>query len=737
MEKTRFLTEEEKQRGVKGLVQFQSFNGMGYSFLGDTTVYLLAIMYGASNVQLGYISSAAFLSGIFLPLVPRLFAGRNIVAVLSTAWILRGLVCIGYTGLYFLEGRAAVYLILAIYTSFSVIRTAGVVMFRPMMRMISTNANQGQVVGKSDFAFQSSAIFSRGASFLITSFERFSGLNGLMGLQLIGVLSNTLAGLSVRKIPCRETVEYRKGAGVLSQLRTAGKNKNLLRALILQWLSIAVLVLANLTIPFVRSRLSFTTSEVFLFSMGITLATILAAMFVRTFADKIGSRPLIIITSLFTLIFTAVWAFLPETLGKVIYFIPGILLMFMVSTSRMLIGKLMIQVMPDDDRIGFNSMVDFITALISLILGVAGGRLIDYGPDGGTLLLNGYTWTFALGALLSFLIFLLTLHLEESDTMEEKDAAALLLSIDGLRAFMHISKLQRISDPIRKQTVLLSIGSNRNDVATSEIRRMLLSPFSSEKAELIRSLFYNPRPSLLPLLLEEAADYDSYTQNEAIFALGAYKSAETEKLLLKLLESSSARVRASAAKALGGIGHTASLGRISAMFLGEQDVRNRMNYTIALSNMDPDGEYLQDLFSSRMQEGSRRFRQSLFSLNAELLNYTPDLAHLFQLGNARKGAGLRDFLDETRDHPNFMSRHPELVGWFRTEQYGKIVDFCRTIMVDSGIRFTEPMTVEARRRSTIRKSITACCERFNTDAKTNYDFILALLYYTYQVVKPD
>jgi MFS family permease len=735
MEKTRFLSDEEKLRGVKGLVRFQSFNGMGFNFLGDTTIYLLAIMYGASNVQLGYISSAVFLSGIFLPLIPRLFQGKNIVSVLAWSWTMRGLVCIGYAALFFLNDTAGVYLILSIYTAFAAIRTVGVVMFRPLMRMISTNTNQGTVVGRSDFAFQTSSIVSKTISFIVTAFEQFSGVIGILLLQLLGVITNTAAGLSLRRIPCRETVEYHKGQGVLVQFRTAARDRNLRRVLFLHWLSIAVLVLSNLAIPFVRNRLFFSTSVVFLFSMGITLATILAALFVRTFSDRIGSRPLIVISSLFTFGLTAVWVIIPETMGKFFYFIPGFLLMFTVSVSRMLVGKLIIRTMPDDDRIGFNAMVDFVTALVSLALGILGGKLIDFGPDNGGILLNGYSWTFLLAALLSLAIVIFALKVEEKESMGERDAAALLLSIDGLRAFMSISKLQRIEDPVRKQTVLLSIGSNRNNLATGEIRRMLLSPFSSEKAEMIRALFYYPRASLLPLLLEEAAEFDSYTQNEAIFALGSYRSKETETLLLSLLDSDSARVRASAAKSLGRIGHRESLAHITELAHEEQDIRNLMNYTISLHHMDEQGLYLENLFRPSIQRRRKRFRQSLYSLQADLLHLTPDLARLFQLGNVRRGAGLRDFLDETRDHPEFLGSHPELVAWFKADEDRRITQFClgtAETAAAQGLSSSSQLS-EAHRRG-IRTAVISLCTA--EVEKLEYDEMLALLYFTYQIVKP-
>ena len=739
MKKTRFLTKEEKAQGGKHLDQFQLLNGMGFSFLGDTPVYLLAIMFGATNVQLGYISSALFMSGIVIPMLPRLLAGKNIVQVMSTAWLIRGLVCLGYLLLFFLQGQPAVYLILLLYTSFSILRTVGVIMYRPVLRMITTNNNRGEIVGRVTFISQVASIFSKTVSFIVTAVEQLSGITGIIGLQMGGVIVNSFAAFRVRKIPCRETIEYRKGRGMLVQLKDSFRSKEMRRVLILQWLFTSVTVLLGLTIPFLRNRTGLSTSGVFLYSMGLTLGTIFSAMLVRTFADSIGSKPLMIVGSIISTVLILCWAAAPETLPWFVYFVLGFLVIFMINTNNMLISRLVIKYMPEKEAVGFSSMVNFIIAIISLILGVAGGRLIDFGPDGSAVLLNQYSWTFLLAAGLSMLSFVFTLRVSDSSSLSGKDAASIMLSVYGLRAYMNISRLQKIEDPVRKRTVLLSIGSNRNDVATSEIKRMMFSPFSPEKGEMIRGLFDRPRPSLLPLLLKDASDVGSYTRNDSVFSLGAFPGKETETLLVSLLDCRDAIIRSSAAKSLGRIGHTASLDRVREYFAGETDIRCLMNYFIALKNMDAEGAYLLELFSTRWVGKPVSFRQSLYALNAEFMHFAPELSHLFQLCNSRKGSGMRDFLDETRDHPDFLAAHQDLIGWFDDYEFSPIIDFCRRVLIGH-----QPESYRARIKESIINRIEVPVLNGNPAGSSDehmyeidYDDLLAIFYFTYHVVKTE
>lgn len=70
MARTRYLSDSEKRLGQKYLYTSEIYNGLGFSMLGDTIVYILAVRFGASNLALGYIASAMYIVGIILPSWP-------------------------------------------------------------------------------------------------------------------------------------------------------------------------------------------------------------------------------------------------------------------------------------------------------------------------------------------------------------------------------------------------------------------------------------------------------------------------------------------------------------------------------------------------------------------------------------------------------------------------------------------------------------------------------------------
>ena len=89
MNGTKYLRESEKQIGRRAMVIEECINGIAYPLLGDTIVYLLAVQFHAGNMALGYISSASYIAGIVLPLVPLPFRGRNQVKSQMFCWYIR------------------------------------------------------------------------------------------------------------------------------------------------------------------------------------------------------------------------------------------------------------------------------------------------------------------------------------------------------------------------------------------------------------------------------------------------------------------------------------------------------------------------------------------------------------------------------------------------------------------------------------------------------------------------
>lgn len=735
---TKFLSEEERRKGQKNIYNFQALNGMGFNFMGETPVYLMAIHFGATNIELGYISSVIFLTGFILVGLPRLLAGRNLVKVQSAAWFIRGLVVLLYFALLFLSGRPAVLLILIVYTLFCSARMVGIAVWNPIIKMVTTSQNRGEFLAQNNILNQSASVISKLTSFIVTSFQLFSGIIGILLLQIIGVFFNTAAAVQLRKAPCRETVEYRRGRNIIVILKESLGRRDRRYPLILKWVAVAVIVLNGLTIVFIRKEAGFNSNLVFLYSMVMSLAIILSGLFARTFSDRMGSRPLLIGMSVLLAVSYVVWILLPVSgsmdLPVYLYFILGFFTNFFLWSGNVLVSRVLVNTMPEDESFSYNAMTNFVTAFFSLFSGIIGGLLIDTGQRGELVLFNTYSYLFTFAMILSLLLVVLSLRLIDKGSMSARETAAILFSFEGMRAYMDIGKMNTTEDPVKKRTVLLSISQNEAPIATEEIRHIIASPLSSGKGEVIKSLFSHPRPALLPELLKEAGDNGSYHQLKAVFALGAYPGKETEQILLQLLDSCDISVQSNAAKSLSRIGHNESLDKVRLNADKADHAWDKINFLIALKNMDPGGLVFRNIFtdSSGFQDGL--FRQTYYSLTAKLLDLKPLLTDIYNSKNMKSGDGVKNFLEQTRDLDFFYRRHKDLKSWFKNGSWDDIWKFCLNSLKSNDNELTSlsgPMknlrtavVNEAGRRSSIPVE----------ENKSVYDDALAAVYFTYQIL---
>lgn len=728
--KTQFLTQEEKRIGQKYYYRFQMLNGAGFNFLGDTIVYLLAIHFGAGNLQLGYIASAPFITGFFLPIIPRLLAGKDILKVQAVSWFFRGLTGLGYSLLFLLSGQRAVWLILLLYSLFCMFRLVGVVVINPMMKQISSARTRSRVISQVNISFQSVAIAAKLFSAAVTTLQRFSGVLGLILLEFLGFVFNTLSVFQLRKVPSRAVIDYRPGRTLFSVLRDALRQRDQRLILLLGWLNTSIMVLNGLITPFLRIEMHFRTNLVVLFSAAAGLAVVCAGLYTRSFGDRLGSRVFILLDSALLVLIFILWMFIPEGTPPILVILLGFSGIFLISANRMFTNRMFLQQIPEEEGIVYNSMNNFMAAIATSMFGFIGGMSIDALQGGRLQLLlesspfNAYALLFAITAACCAVNFLLALLLHEDVGISGKETAAMLLSIDGIRAYSAIGRLNRITDPLKKKTVLYSIGSNANRAATEEIRRSLNEPFSNDKRDMIISLFEHPRKMLHEELCRIASDEDSYQQREAVFALGAYPGERTEEVLLSVFKNAdSPLLRSTTAKSLARIGSSVYRRQIEESFRSRNPILIQMNYAIAMKNLDPRKMFREGLFLAMEQGRSAAYRQTMYALFADMMQYEPSLSEIYQEQNMETGSGLADFFEDARDVRKILDDYDELRTWFADRELAPIILWCVGELGQIELQGLGAAISDAILKAAEQP------ERFI------YDDALACFYFTYQLLR--
>lgn len=723
-QRTIFLSRSERRVGGRLFLRFSGFNGLGISFLGDATVTLLAIYFGAGNMELGLISAMIHISGIVLLVVPRIFQGKNVVNVGFWAWISRGVVCLPYAFLPFLRDKAAVALIMTVYALFCLSRTTGVSMVNTVLKRLTVSRTQNDLIFRNSSSFQGTSIISRFISFGILSLKQFSELAGLLILPIFGFVANIAAALTFRRIPNRTRVDYVKGESLLVILRRSMHSRPARRVLFLRWISLSQAILFAMAVPFLRRSVGLNAAQIFLYTIAVGLAAFLSSMSLRSIANKAGSRPMLFYTAIPCVPLFLWWSFIPNHFNIEVYAIAGFATMFFVNTVTLAANRLLVNITPDEGAVGFNSMETFVTSVLALILGFGAGFLADLSQDLTAILsINDFGLVFLPAAIGSAIQIYLVYHIEEPGSMGLAESARVITNIDNLKTLQVISNLENTADPVKRKTLVHSVGHSQAPVASSEIEKILAEPLSQEKGELIDALFLTQRPELADFLREEAADPTSFHRDKAVFALGAYPCEATEKLLTELLSDKDPRIKSAAAKGLGRIGSKKQLKRISELWRNTEELHERLDYMIALFYMDSDRHYLDDVFSSRFADSGERTERTVMTLVSQQFGMSPPLGSLYREEMSKEGQGLNLLLEESRETRFLLEHGTRLADFWELKSFEKIWDLCRKALNDAS---PPPELI----------SMTRALKQFPTDRADSAN-ALAVLYFTYQILTAE
>jgi hypothetical protein len=679
--KTHYLSQEERDTGLKYFSIFTLLNGLGFGFLADTVVYLLAIHFGASNMQLGYISSIIYLSGIMLIFTPKIIAGHNLVRVFFWAWLLRGFFCLINAAVLFVSGQIAVAIILISYSLFCLSRTVGASLNNPVIQSISTTENLGNILTHNTAYNNFGSILGRIASYILMSIAFFKGLFGLMVLQGLGILFNTIASLFLRKVPCRETIQNAPGHNILSHFKRGLFDKKKFIPLMLFWNNLSVMVLAGFVIPLLRKTIGFEENTVFLYTITTAIATTCAMYLMRPFIDKVSLKPFILANSFLNVLFFSIWSFIHPGTPVYSIFILGFFFMFLNGMNQSVVNRILISSIPHTDKVNYNSMVYFIAGIIALLFGIAAGALGDIGENHHPLFFNHYYLIFGVAIVFSVITFILALSLDGRSPNFFQSPQNIVRTFRNIKSLFDVYHLEMAKDPEERQSILMSLKYRSAPFAIAAIRKILKNPLSSETEEVLKSLFVKPRIKLLPDILECANDKGFYHRATAIFTLGAYPNPEVAKSLIEHLDDESPRIRSNAAKSLARIGNKDHLEKIIALSESkENSTWDILNYIISIFTIDRNSSYLYKIFGIAHYYSDKSYNQSIFSMFARVMGCIPELSSIYQSENCERFSGLKVLLDEARQFDVFYKNTGLIKENFLNKNYSSIWDLFKSIL---------------------------------------------------------
>lgn len=652
---TKYLSEKEREKGQHHFALYEVWNGVSIGLLGDTLVYILAVYFSANAFELGYISSALYITALIVPFIAPLLVGKNINRIMTVSWYLRGFLCIGHLLLLFTTGKLAVIVLLIVYSLYAALRAVGMTMYDAISKSITTIRNRGSFYAKANICYNFSTLVTKLFAVFVMQFSPLSSLYTIIVLQMIGIVGNTIASYEVSKVPCRITFDYSKDNSFKEGLKIVIGDKEIATRVFIRFLQVTVIVMMGMNVPFMSTALHLSDSGVVLFTVEAMLAYVLAGVVVQALSDKMGSKPLIISSSVLFIFASLCWAFFPVSLGVLPFFIAGFFTSFSMQLVYLLSTKMTADVIPEKGAGSFTVIVNVGMAVFSLAGALLSGLFVNLGENSSIgkipYVINDYSICFFSCTILSFGVLLLSICMKEKGAQKTKT----LFSREGLQAVSTISRLESGVDPLQRRRLIMNLSENTAIIAKDEIRAKLHSPYSRDARDIIKTLTLKRDDYFVGDLVELAKNDDSYVQTDAILALSTYKdSALSYNALVYVMQNSLwSSARSIASRSLSYFdGSSEYLPLVEEAFSKSIHIDVVVDYLVALYNMDKEKKICTSIFDYTTKGKSVYFRSTLYAFFDTLISdETPRLARLYEYINL--GTPISDvisnFLEDLKD----------------------------------------------------------------------------------------
>ena len=689
--RTDVLSARERTLGLNYFMKHITWNGLGVFLLNQTIVSLMAIHFGATNLELGYIGSAFHVAGVASLFVPRLFRGVRINKLFGWGWMIRGFTAVLYVFLLFMSDLPARIFILVVFTAFCLSRAIGVSVAHAVQGDFMRLRDASGALVKLNIRLAWAQLVSQLLSFALLSVAVFEGILGLIVITLIGVAMNTVAAWYLLKLPGRGIVEPKPERSTFQTFLWSMKRRQHAIPLLVHALGMGLVVLFGFQVVFMRRVLGLPNNIAILLVVLEAVSALIANSALKPFADSIGDRPLLVISSLGLTVVALIWAFIPPTLPLPVYFVLGFTAFLFKRSLLTLKGSVMIKSVPEHNRIAYTSSANVMLATIALVIGLAGGALADAAALFPGFVVHDYTFTFLLTAVLSAVTVILSTHLPGDRDLSLRETADIMFSVRNLRAFIDAYQLDFAADDAQRETLLLSLERSSTTVATYRLRERLLGAHVSERERVLRTLFRSPRPELLPDIVAEARDHASFTRREAIFCLGAYRDPVAEAALREIAGladppagDSDIEAVCISLKSLSRIYRALDseddrteplrqevLVRIRHLLEGEQNLpyRGRLDLRLAEAILDPVGPQLVTLFEDAARPESPSFATTRFMITFRRLGFEPGLDGYLRAEVRNPDRGFEELVEDASEFAVFKAQRAQLLRWASLGEY--------------------------------------------------------------------
>ncbi len=654
--KAKHLTPGELEKGRKYFLIFLIFNFIAFPFLSGNIITLIGLKLSVGNTLIGILSSAAYISFLFLLIGKILIRKRGAVHLLSTYYTARNLLMVPVLFLPFLEQSG--YHILSIIVlsvsvfAFNVCRGIQLTSDNPIVTELGGNKEQGGFFSR--LLLVSYAIAGITGIFMAYILKGDPGLTRYIVIIAVGLGSGLIGSRFIRGIP--EPKESATGIRekLLNSFTASIKEKNFrLYYTILLLGFFTTSMITPFLIVYFKELYAVSDSRILVFNIFGNAGALIMALISSYSVDKLGAKPLMFTFTTITMTILVPVIIAPSLSGSAWMFIfPAAVFFFhiMGTTGMYSAGRIyFFSIIHPKQRLNLGILYFMLIGTGGALGSLLGGTLLDILLQSSRLSRTGAfrTYFILLFGLLLVVIILIR-KLKDTAPYSIPDAITFILSPKDFRALTLLRKLERSKTIGEEKNTIKALKNTPSVLSVDQLLEKLNSPSLSIRGNALLALKNIPLTDQVEkVLISELRNHPFTTAYLAAELLGEKKAVKSSAALTETLTSEDYFLAAKSMVALAQIGDIQGMNNISGIL---KTTRNPRLIIHAAKAFDIFGEpqYLPVLLRKLKQKIFPFIRDEIILAIAGILGFY-DRFYTLYLAFLEKGYNgvslLTDYLD--------------------------------------------------------------------------------------------
>lgn len=639
------------------LTQQGFFNGFGYPFIIEAVIIMLALYYGASDMQMGFIFAMPFLTGFAALFAPRLLAGMDMSSIWSRMWWARGLIAILYLAVPIVPGVSGdtrVWLLVFVQYMVGIARALGMTVYVPVLKALTPQREIASTMAQVMTSTQLGTLACRVVAFFWLGWGIVSEHYALLALIVLGILSNSYTATLVGRLPATGEMESSSLTGMAQMLRSLTVAPATRRVAVLTLIQTGMFIFGGYTISYCKNELHYEGSKIFLLMLMASVAGIAVTHMLKIIGERITTRLLMLLAAMLTCGCALLWA-LPGLLpwGRNFWFY--MLLFPLTGIGAAIAGTKMMVLQAEFLPRNSAARMAIAFQVLTLVGGLGSLGLVQVLQTNeeswlgshlqglpGAGLLHDYSALFLAWAVGAIVIWLIARSLPTPQHQPLHKELSLLLpqNLYDLYRTYTLSNIDPVGMRGKGRLILEGVMLNASVLSHDLLKESLHTCDATRRFSALRMLISRPQDDVLPEVLAEAADPESPARCEALTALGFMGCMGALPLLREQARDADALVATNAMKSLLRLGEKVPEEEILALWQRTPNNQARSGLAAGLADADRLCALLTILNIELIQSKGQTWKAMLLQLIADVRDAKADMIDIIDREREQRQAGL-------------------------------------------------------------------------------------------------